>query len=266
MMKIAAYFIFPNKDEDFISLGNEPETYNKLINDVASVKKQLRSHKEFELCYDSGNVDCFFQKTKSLLSGIYLADYKNIIRNLFSNCSKDVNVNVKSNPACTYVCWNLTNHKVTTSDRIISELSEATLDDKNKTILINIANAYSTDRDAIHVIKDAANINYLPIIISTQIASSATDFAEWYISEFEIGFNIKNNPKFEKTVYKWKKQNIYKCLETGHLWYFDYFHKDNKRHYEVFDNRGNHLGEADEKGELKDGTSSNNKSIKDIIK
>jgi DNA-directed RNA polymerase subunit F len=265
-MRIAAYFIFPNKDEDFNALGNVPETYHKLINDVASVKKQLKNHKEFELCYDSENVNCFLEKIESLLNGIYLDNCKNIIRNLFSNHSKNVKTVSDCNLECTYVNWNFSKFEVTYADKIISEISEATLSKNNKTILINIANAYPTDKDAIHVIKDAIHINDLPILISTQIASSTADFEEWYISVSSTGFSLRDIHKFNKTPWMWQKQSIYRCQKTGHLWYFDYFHKDNKKHYEVFDNRGNHLGEADENGELKDGTSSNNKSIKDIIK
>ena len=257
-MKIAAYFIFPDRVD-------APEMYQSVIKDIIAVKKQLKDHIDFELCYDSKNVDCFLKKAENLLEGIYLNDCRNQIQEIFNKHSRNVDKNSRSNSECTYFNWNIASWSVNQSDKIIAELSEATLDKKNKTILINIANAYSTDRDAIHVIKDAVHINDLPIIISTPIINNAADFAEWYALVSGKEFSLKDKRKFKKTAYCWEKQSIYECLETGHFWYFDYFHRENKRHFEVFDSKGIHLGEADEKGILKNGTSDNNKSISKII-
>ena len=264
-MKIAAYFIFPDKDDDFVTLGDNPETYKELISDIAVVKQQLKNHQDFELCYDAKNVKCFLEKAEILLDGVYLDNCRYQIQKILDTHSRNVDKNPRSNSTCIYVNWDIASCSVNQSDKIIAELSEATLDKKNKTILINIANAYSTDRDAIHVIKDAVHMNDLPIIISTPIINNVADFAEWYALVSNNGFSLRDRQKFERTTYRWIKQSIYRCLITGQYWYPDYFHRENKRHFEVFDGRGIHLGEADEKGILKNGTSDKKKSISKII-
>ena len=80
-----------------------------------------------------------------------------------------------------------------------------------------------------------------------------------------VNFTLRNHSRFKKTSYITKgNECIYTCLETGHLWYFDNFHKT---HYEVFNENGDiHLGEADMDGNLKEGTADNGKSIRDIIR
>jgi hypothetical protein len=156
---------------------------------------------------------------------------------------------------------------VNEAGKILSEVSEAILSKKenDKVILVNVAKAYPTDRDAVHVIKDAVHIDDLPKMTSIQIAGSAADFAEWYSLVSNSGFTLKNKRKFVNTKRLWEKQYIYECLETGRFWYPDYFHKDNRKHYEIFDHKGKHLGEADENGLLQDGTSDPCKSIREIL-
>lgn len=62
---------------------------------------------------------------------------------------------------------------------------------------------------------------------------------------------LDNPTRFESIgkVYAPSKQKIYREKATGYYWYFDYQHKDNKKHFEVFDSTGKrHLGEADMNG------------------
>ena len=265
MMKIIAYFIFPETDVDILMLGDDPNVYKELISEVASVKRQLKNHKDFELCYDSENVDCFWEKAESLLGGNYLYDCKKQLRKLFGNHSTNVKVTSMCNPECIYAGWDISCTEIQVN-RIISEVSEATLNEKlGKTVLVDMTNAYSTSRDAVHVIKDAVHIEGLPVMIVTPTVCSVADFAEWYASISNTEFTLKDKRKFEKTNFRWNKEAIYKCLKTGYFWYFDYFHRENKWHFEVFDTTGIHLGEANENGVLKKETADKNKTISQII-
>jgi hypothetical protein len=199
-MKIKAYFVFPEKDREIIDIIDNPEAFQGLINDIVSIKKQLRSHNDFEMYYDSKNVDCFLRKTKDLLEEEYLFNQKNQILNLFGSRSRDVSDYSVYDPQCVYVHWNYSCCETTPADKIILEASEASINEPiSKTILINIANACSTDRDAIHVIKDAIHVEGLPIMISTPIVSDAGDFVEWYALVSDTGFTLKNKRKFKKT-------------------------------------------------------------------
>ncbi|MCL2182301.1 MAG: hypothetical protein FWB85_02380 [Chitinispirillia bacterium] len=274
MMKIAAYFIFPNKDDDLIALGDDPTIYDGLIDNVVAIKQLLKNHQDFELCYDAKNLNCFLKMAKNLLKGKYLDDFRTQILHIFGKRSRNIDTKSISSPAYKYINWDIAswyvNNGITCwcaiqSDKIIADAAEVVCDKSNKTILVNIANAHLTGRDAIYVIKDTDNIDGSPKMITTPIVNGANDFADWYAFISNTGFSLKNNPKFEKTAYRWEKQCIYRCLETGYFWYFDYFHKKNKRHYEVFDSNGAHLGEADECGQLKDGTKNKNYFIRKII-
>lgn len=72
------------------------------------------------------------------------------------------------------------------------------------------------------------------------------------ISElFKYDFLLDNPIRFEPTgkIYYPSKQPIYREKSTGYYWYYDYMHKDNKKHFEVFDSTGKtHIGEADMNG------------------
>lgn len=79
-------------------------------------------------------------------------------------------------------------------------------------------------------------------------------------------FTLENNSKFYKTKFFYGNQSIYLELSTGYYWYYDFFHRENKQHYEVFDKLGNHIGEASMSGDLNRSLADSNKTIKDIIK
>lgn len=63
-------------------------------------------------------------------------------------------------------------------------------------------------------------------------------------------FSLDDKRRFSKTNMIHEKQAIYREIGTGYYWYNDYFHKDNKAHFEVFDAQGLHLGEASMEGIL----------------
>lgn len=60
---------------------------------------------------------------------------------------------------------------------------------------------------------------------------------------------------FERTKFVEHGEPVYREKSTNHYWYWDNFHN---YHYEVFDSKGKHLGEANLDGELD--TSKNDKT------
>lgn len=66
---------------------------------------------------------------------------------------------------------------------------------------------------------------------------------------FEIPpFTLHDESRFRKTSRYNKNSVIFQELSTGYYWYEDKFHHNTKPHFEVFDEEGNHVGEADMKG------------------
>ena len=78
-------------------------------------------------------------------------------------------------------------------------------------------------------------------------------------------FSLIGNRDYRPTTMKWGKQRIYQRIEDGNYWYFDFYHRENKIHYEVFDVAGSHLGEANAEGALVDGKADAKKSISKIL-
>lgn len=78
-------------------------------------------------------------------------------------------------------------------------------------------------------------------------------------------FSLEDKNRFQKTNFKHEKQAIYLEKSTGYYWYNDFFHKDNKAHFEVFDSNGNHLGEASMQGVLDTSQKDKTKTIRNVI-
>lgn len=264
-MKIKAYFLFPETDEDFIRIGDNPQSYKNLIDEVAVIKQQLKAHKDFELCYDSANVNLFLTKAESLIDEEYLADSRKQLQILFGGNCRNVSTTFLRKPDCIYVNWNI-NYTVTDAKRLISEAAEAKLHEaEDETILINISNAYVNNRDSVHVIKDAIHYTELPQLITVPVANNEIEFSEWHTTLASPEFSVRDKSRFQVTAFKWEKQSIYLEIATGNFWYYDYFHNENKMHYEVFNPTGIHLGEANTDGVLDTAKSSNAKRIDNII-
>ena len=75
-----------------------------------------------------------------------------------------------------------------------------------------------------------------------------------------FAFSLKDNNHFDKCtgINPVQGATVYKEKDSGHYWYLDMLHKT---HYEVFDNRGRHLGEADMNGILDEKQKDTKKTI-----
>ncbi len=201
-MKIKAFFLFPTTEDDILRIGDNPNEYALLIDEVAIIKEQLRNHKEFELCYDSKNVDSFLNHAEKLITTEYIAGCRNQIRILFGNHSRNVSETPFKKTDCIYVNWKI-DPLVELSNDILSEAAES-LSEKSadKTILINIAQSYPTNRHDAHVIKDAKHVNGLPLLITIPIAHNEIEFAEWYTTISNPEFSLRDKNRFEITTFR----------------------------------------------------------------
>lgn len=264
-MKIKAYLLFPETDNDFVRIGDNPQSYKNLIEEVALIKKQLKNHKDFELFYDSANINSFIEKAELLIDEKYLANCRTQLQTLIGSYCRNVNTSYLRKTDCYYFNWNI-NCLVDNSNNILKELSEAKLlQGQDKIVLINISNAYKTDRDFVYVIKDATHYNELPTLITIPITNNEFEFSEWHSSLLTPNFSLKDKTRFEVTAYKWNKQKIYREKNNGKYWYYDFFHNKNMNHYEVFSQAGVHLGEADMEGEIDTNKADSMKRIDHII-
>jgi len=264
-MKIKAFFSFPENDDDFVRIGDNPRAYEEIIEEIAIIVSQLKLHHSFELYYDAKNVESFLEKADALIGGKYLASCRVQIQQLFRKFSQNISSAHLTKGECVYVSWNI-NCTVTNASRVFAEAAEAKHNEgEDKTVIVNVSSAYITNRDSIHVIKDAVHYDDLPLLIRVPIVNNEIEFSEWKNTLENSEFSLKDTKRFKTTPYKWKKQAIYIEITTGNYWYYDYFHKDNKQHFEVFNSTGEHLGEANTSGMLDESKADKDKRIDAII-
>ena len=260
-MKIKAYFLFPDTDDDFVRIGENAQAYTNLIGEVAVIKKQLKDHNDFELCYDSENVNTFLNKAETLIGGSYLSECRSQLQIIFGNNTRNVSTTALRKNDCVYVHWNISS-VYENAKAIIAEATEAKHNEgTDNTVVINIAEAYINNREEIHVVKDALHLNDLPILVSIPTVNNEIEFSQWVTTLGTPDFSLTDKTRFERTNQKHVKQRIYKEITTGNYWYYDFFHDTNKKHFEVFNGQGVHLGEANTNGTLDETKADNQKRI-----
>lgn len=260
-MKIKAHFLFPDTEEVFFRIGDTPQAYINLIGEVAIIKKLLKKHNDFELCYDLENVDSFLTKAEALVQGSYLSECRSQLQIIFGNKSRNVSSNSIRQNDCVYVHWNITSI-YENAKAIIAEAAEAKYNEgTDKTVIINIAEAYVNNREEIHIIKDAPHVNDLPILVSIPSVNNEIEFSQWITALITPNFSLTDKKRFERTNQLHVKQRIYREITTGNYWYYDFFHDTNKKHFEVFSAQGLHLGEASTEGVLDITKADNQKRI-----
>jgi hypothetical protein len=266
-MKIKAFLYLPETDAAFEMLHHNPDSFNEIINELYAIKYKLKKNKDYDIFYDSANVNNFLNVANGYIASPYLAGIRGQLQHILKFTGKDVNLPMLRNNQHIYANWIITVN-VNNSPFIIAESAESRVLDNvdATTICLCLGSSLNTDRDELHVIKDSVNEVALPTLISVKAANSDIAFVRWITTLAPGHFKLSRNNDFEPLDKFWKKERIYRHRATGNHWYFDFFHKDNKIHYEVFDNTGNtYFGEADINGVLIAGTNVGNKKISHIL-
>ncbi|MBR4621075.1 MAG: hypothetical protein IKO46_08830 [Salinivirgaceae bacterium] len=267
MEKLNIFLLFPENDDEILAMGEDTERYKNVVKDLTEIKNTAQNVC-YTLFYDSNNIDAFCNKAAEIIVN---ENYLNNIKTQLLNILNKKAINVVNKPLfksdCCYFKWN-SNTAYPQTDNILRSATEDFIE-KKTTIVISFLCQDEWNRDIIPIIKDAPHYKGLPIIFNIPYFNTVASFVEWYRVQNSNNGHIClcDVSRFERTNHIWKpsKRRIYKEKKTGNYWYYDYFHKDNKEHYEVFDSNGNHLGEADITGELIVGSVDNEKSIKDCI-
>lgn len=266
-MRIKAFLYLPETDAAFEMLHNNPNSYQEVVNEVFLIKRKLKEKGVYDLYFDSANISSFIQVATGLLPAHYLAGIKGQLQHIFKYTSTDVNLPVFRSSQHVYANWAIS-VSVIISPLVISESAECCLKDNEaeKTICICLGNSLDVNREELHIIKDAIRETALPRVLFVTATNSSIGFVRWISTQIVGAFKLPGNSDFEPLEKFWHKERIYRHKQTGQHWYFDFFHKENKIHYEVFDSTGNtYLGEADINGNIIPGTNVGNKKISHIL-
>ena len=131
--------------------------------------------------------------------------------------------------------------------------------------MLSLSPGIPTDYKQVTIIKDRTYDDGRPELKNIPLFFSAEECIEWMSALLDGHFSLIGNQDYRPTTMKWGKQRIYQRIEDGNYWYFDFYHRENKIHYEVFDVAGSHLGEANAEGALVVGTADAKKSISKIL-
>jgi hypothetical protein len=141
------------------------------------------------------------------------------------------------------------------ADTTLAEVAERNLQNPEiQRLVVNFIGSKFKNQQFIEVYKnDDENPENLILI---DCLESKHEIGKWL--ELEQDNILKDTTRFRKTSFVFRKSGkgtpIYEEINTGRYWYPDYYHKDNKFHFEVFDAQNTYLGEADLAGELIPGT------------
>lgn len=274
MDTFSLYIILPDSDEDFVLLGDDISAYIDIPKQLSEIKK-LFPQKNYILFYSGNNIDCFCRKANLICGGEYLGKINNQITSLIGRNSRNVDNIVKLQVNHFYYRWDLdnpTNNAYENSNLIIS--AAKTRGDSSKQVAIVSFKESEWDRDILPIIEDSKQEGGLPSLSIIHYFYPYSTFIEWY-NEWTSArtFSLLNVSLFERTnyIYPKTKRRIYKNISTGEIpprayyWYYDFFHKDNTEHFEVFDSAGHHVGEANTNGEIDETKKDSKKSINGIL-
>lgn len=264
-MRIKAFIYLPETDIALATLGDNPDFYKEIVIELNNIKQELKKN-EYDIHYDSGNIRSFLEVAEQFIPKSYFG-IKNQLETIIGRKSRDVNLPVLRNPECLYANWTI-DLNIIASPFVVQEALESLQGDtaNEKTCCICLGNSLNTEREAVHVIKDLFIDSSLPVLVSIDAINSNIGFIKWLTTFPEGKFSLKKNKNFEPTNKRWdNKEIIYKHIISGQYWYFDFFHRNNKVHYEVFDHVGDHIGEANSDGNIDTNAKDEKKKISYLL-
>ena len=249
---------------DVISLAENKSKLDEIVTPLIAVKQFARNHQiRLKIFYDSDNVQRFKHDLGNIVNdGAYMDSPMNKIYAFVGTDSVDVKNGTTIDASNCYIRWDtLTCSLDPDTPIVIKSAFEAPC----KPCIFSLGEKVPTDYYQVSIIKDRAYAERMPELKSIPLFYDAEECIEWLSSLLDGHFSLSGNMDFVPTTYRWEKQRIFKNKKDGRYWYFDFFHKENKIHYEVFGEDGKHLGEAGQEGTLIPGTAKAGRSISKII-
>ena len=271
-MAAEIFIIFPENIPD-----DEKTLIDDLKNHISIVKnindyKNINQQKTVDLFFDVENMKTYMKNVKIILES-EMALYRKQYHGLFKTIKNWRNKPLPSNEN-SYGLWDLQNWIMHTDIKpSITELVKRKMQYSQKDYsLLNFnsdhiyeGNPVYMSKNHLSILIDGPAIDSFPVLFNIRRFRNG-DILNWIDDlEDEGSLNLKNHTDFTKTNLLWNKQSIYKQISTGHYWYYDYYHRDNKEHYEVFDHTGKHLGEANLNFELDESKIDSDKSISKLL-
>ena len=266
MEQLNIFLLFPESDDEILALGDDCGRYLDIPKQLSLIKAIIKGHNH-RFFYDSKNVTEFCSKAVDLCGNTYLDGIRNQLLSLLNKNATDTAKLPLFKSDCFYYQWNASSI-IPKNDFLFRSATEKLIMDGNEnTVIVSFLFQDKWPRNIVPMIKDAPHYQELPIITKIPYFNPINLFIEWYNSEISgRTFTFNDVTRFEKTCYFWSKQRMYREKETGRFWYYDFFHKDNKEHYDVFDSTGHHIGEADCEGNIDFEKKDKDKSISDILR
>lgn len=269
MDSVNIFLLFPKTDDEILAFEEE-KLYKDIPDQLSCISKVLKQYQvNYRLLYNSKDIDFFCNKAEEIFNGEYLGKIRTQILTLLNKKSTDLNGKRCYKTDCSYNKW------VDSSVELVENIlfrsaTDSFIGNKDeKTVIVSLLNNDVWHRDIMPIIKDAKHYDNLPVLCNIPYFNPANTFVEWFNTNISNhSFSLLNVSKFERTnkIYPISKRRIYLEKQTNRYWYYDYFHRDNKEHYEVFDRNGEHLGEADRNGFVDESKCDKGKTIKNILK
>ena len=262
--------LFPETQEEILEFDEESKIRD-ICNWMHMVKSDLRRTKANYTCYyDSTNLKEFADQIKELYKSLYLDNAIVQLREMIGRNAVDVNNNRDLYSSdCIYRRWRLENCDSQEIHSVLKVMAEKNRSKKAETIILSFLMSDSYGRSFVPVIKDAWHIASLPLLSNIPYYHPAPSFLEELDADFDQRpFVLSDKTLFDRTNYTYwpSNQRIYQNKETHDYWYYDFFHRENKEHYEVFSSTTYKLlGEANMNGEVDYSKADDNKSIEKYI-
>lgn len=260
----ASLFILLPVEDAVLNIPQTKEAWNELFAPLLHVKEFARTKGiELRIFFDQENIVQFKADAGIVVDdGSYLDRPSKILRQFIGSNSSDVQKTQLVDAECSYIRWDTLTCKMDVNTPLVIK---SAFESPGSPCVLSLSPIVPADYYQVSLIKDRAYCEELPELKNIPLFFSADECVEWLSSLLEGHFSLIGNNAFIRTSFHWNNQCIFKKVEDGTYWYFDFFHRENKIHYEVFNNEGDHMGEASKDGMLMEGTQDKNKSIRNIL-
>ena len=263
--------LFPETPDEILEFDEECKVRD-ICNWMQSIKSDLRRTKaNYTFYYDSANLKEFAKQVSGLHDdSAYLDNALAQLREMIGRDAIDVD-NRKDLYAtdCEYRRWRLENYDSGEVHPLLKVMAERKRHKHAETIILSFMMSDSYMREIIPIIKDAWQIASLPLLSNLPYYHPAPSFLDELDADFDQRpFVLSDKTLFDRTNFTYwpSNQRIYQKKATLDYWYYDFCHRENKQHYEVFSSTTYKLvGEADLDGNVDYSKADDNKSIKKYV-
>lgn len=263
-MEASIYLLLPEGDA-ILDIPQSKEAWIALFAPLLQIKEYARMNGiGLRVFYDKENIATFMKDAGDIVdNGSYLEKPSIILKRVVGTNSSDLRKVRLLDANYSYIRWDTITYTAY-PDAPLAVMSA--YESSHKACVMSLLHGIPTEYYQVSIIKDKAYYkNSVPELKNIPLFYKASECIGWLYSLIEGHFSLIGNRSFVRTAYHWNNQCIFRKKEDNTYWYFDYFHKDNKIHYEVFNQEGDHLGIASESGALLVGTANATKSIKNIL-